>query len=116
MVCFKALCQIIIFCLSSILNIDEWDNGSLQYDLIGCLNLLDRCDQPMKILKSIHKSLTPGIGKAIIAVVLPFKPYVEQGKKQDWFVKDLQVLKFYTAGQRSLLLDQKWFFSCTKHG
>lgn len=75
----------------SILNIDEWDNGSLQYDLIGCLNLLDRCDQPMKILNSIHKSLTPGIGKAIIAVVLPFNPYVEQDSEDHLPTQKLSV-------------------------
>lgn len=64
-----------------ILGLDEWDNGTITFDLIGCLNLLDRCNKPMSILHSIRKVLTPGVGKAIVAVVLPFKPYVEQDSK-----------------------------------
>ncbi|XP_064611138.1 protein-L-histidine N-pros-methyltransferase-like [Liolophura sinensis] len=62
-----------------VLGIEAWGNGTLQYDLIGCLNLLDRCDKPISILHSIRSSLTPGIGRVIIATVLPFKPYVETG-------------------------------------
>lgn len=59
--------------------VDTWDNGAVTYDLIGCLNLLDRCDKPMRILQSIHRLLTP-TGRAIVAVVLPFEPYVEFSK------------------------------------
>ncbi|XP_033754850.1 methyltransferase-like protein 9 [Pecten maximus] len=61
-----------------VLEIDQWGDGSTKYDLIGCLNLLDRCDKPVTILHTIRKSLTPS-GRAIVAVVLPFHPYVEQG-------------------------------------
>ena len=64
-----------------VLDVDKWDNGSLTYDVIGCLNLLDRCDKPVSILHSIKKTLRPGTGRVIVAVVLPFKPYVETGKK-----------------------------------
>lgn len=60
----------------NVIPVDTWDNGAVTYDLIGCLNLLDRCDKPMKILQSIHRLLTP-TGRAIVAVVLPFEPYVE---------------------------------------
>ncbi|XP_052061185.1 protein-L-histidine N-pros-methyltransferase-like [Mytilus californianus] len=60
----------------NVIPVDMWDNGAVTYDLIGCLNLLDRCDKPMKILQSIHRLLTP-TGRAIVAVVLPFEPYVE---------------------------------------
>ncbi|XP_069113889.1 LOW QUALITY PROTEIN: protein-L-histidine N-pros-methyltransferase-like [Argopecten irradians] len=62
----------------TLLEIDQWGDGSRKYDLIGCLNLLDRCDKPVTILHTIRKSLTPS-GQAIVAVVLPFLPYVEQG-------------------------------------
>ncbi|OWF48006.1 methyltransferase-like protein 9 [Mizuhopecten yessoensis] len=62
----------------TVLEIDQWGDGSMKYDLIGCLNLLDRCDKPITILHTIRKSLTPS-GRAIVAVVLPFRPYVEQG-------------------------------------
>ncbi|VDI49403.1 Hypothetical predicted protein [Mytilus galloprovincialis] len=60
----------------NVIPVDTWDNGAVTYDLIGCLNLLDRCDKPMKILQSIYRLLTP-TGRAIVAVVLPFEPYVE---------------------------------------
>ncbi|XP_063440336.1 protein-L-histidine N-pros-methyltransferase-like [Mytilus trossulus] len=60
----------------NVIPVDTWDNGAVTYDLISCLNLLDRCDKPMKILQSIHRLLTP-TGRAIVAVVLPFEPYVE---------------------------------------
>lgn len=48
----------------------------LKYDAISVLNLLDRCDKPLTLLKQIKSSLKPN-GLLIIALVLPFKPYVE---------------------------------------
>ena len=63
---------------SRILDIDKWDNGSLQYDLVSCLNLLDRADKPVSILHSIKRVLKPG-GRVLIALVLPFSSYVEFG-------------------------------------
>jgi 2-polyprenyl-3-methyl-5-hydroxy-6-metoxy-1,4-benzoquinol methylase len=62
----------------SVLDVDSWDDGSLTFDLVACLNLLDRCDKPLSILHSIKKVLKPG-GRVIVAAVLPFKPYVEFG-------------------------------------
>ncbi|KAI7796872.1 putative methyltransferase-like protein 9 [Triplophysa rosa] len=64
----------------SLLGIDEWHRTGFQYDLISCLNLLDRCDEPFKLLSEIKKSLVPGTGRLILAAVLPFQPYVETGK------------------------------------
>lgn len=46
--------------------------------MISCLNLLDRCDEPLKILQQMHDSLKPD-GFVLLAVVLPFSPYVEYG-------------------------------------
>ncbi|KAH3771347.1 protein-L-histidine N-pros-methyltransferase-like [Dreissena polymorpha] len=65
-----------------ILDIDKWDNGSLQYDLVSCLNLLDRADKPVSILHSIKRVLKPG-GRVLIALVLPFSSYVEFGSKDN---------------------------------
>ncbi|XP_046545027.1 protein-L-histidine N-pros-methyltransferase-like [Haliotis rubra] len=62
-----------------VLGISEWSNGTRVYDIISCLNLLDRCDRPISILHSIRQSLRRGSGRAIVAVVLPFKPFVEFG-------------------------------------
>ncbi|XP_060717798.1 methyltransferase-like protein 9 isoform X1 [Tachysurus vachellii] len=60
-----------------LLEIDEWQKTGFQYDVISCLNLLDRCDEPLQLLRDIKKSLVPGTGRLILAVVLPFQPYVE---------------------------------------
>lgn len=62
-----------------VLEVDEWQSGSLQYDLVSCLNLLDRCDQPLTLLRDIRNVLEPRHGLLILAVVLPFQPYVENG-------------------------------------
>ncbi|XP_067286853.1 methyltransferase-like protein 9 isoform X2 [Pseudorasbora parva] len=62
-----------------LLGIDEWHRTGFQFDLISCLNLLDRCDEPLELLRDIKQSLVPGTGRLILAAVLPFQPYVETG-------------------------------------
>ncbi|XP_036400215.1 methyltransferase-like protein 9 isoform X2 [Megalops cyprinoides] len=64
-----------------VLGVDEWQETGFQYDLISCLNLLDRCDQPLALLRDIRRALVPGSGRLILAAVLPFQPYVEVGGK-----------------------------------
>ncbi|NXS93967.1 METL9 protein, partial [Jacana jacana] len=63
--------------LFRVLGINEWQNVGFQYDVISCLNLLDRCDQPLTVLKDIRSVLEPTRGRVILALVLPFHPYVE---------------------------------------
>ncbi|XP_066289434.1 protein-L-histidine N-pros-methyltransferase-like isoform X4 [Branchiostoma lanceolatum] len=65
-----------------LLDIEEWPTpqSGLTYDLISCLNLLDRCDKPRTVLEDIRRSLSPD-GHLILAVVLPFSPCVESGSK-----------------------------------
>lgn len=60
----------------TVLDIDNWVVPD-HYDLISALNLFDRCDKPISIINDIHKSLKPSTGLLLIALVLPFKPYVE---------------------------------------
>ncbi|CAI9537270.1 unnamed protein product [Staurois parvus] len=60
-----------------VLNIDEWQRTGFQYDVISCLNLLDRCHQPVTLLKEMRSVLEPTRGRVILALVLPFHPYVE---------------------------------------
>ena len=60
-----------------VLEIDEWTTRT--YDVISCLNLLDRCDKPLTLLSDIKNALNPNGGRLIVAVVLPFKPCVESG-------------------------------------
>lgn len=53
-----------------------------QFDLIACLNVLDRCNRPSDLLNDIKKRLVPVTGRLIIALVLPFCPLVEHGNKK----------------------------------
>uniref|UniRef100_A0A4W6EVA9 Methyltransferase 9, His-X-His N1-histidine n=1 Tax=Lates calcarifer TaxID=8187 RepID=A0A4W6EVA9_LATCA len=62
-----------------VLGIDEWQQTGFHYDVISCLNLLDRCNDPLHLLRDIKKSLVPNTGRLILAAVLPFQPYVEVG-------------------------------------
>lgn len=66
--------------LPRLLGIDEWQQAGFQYDVVSCLNLLDRCDDPLHLLRDIRLSLVPNTGRLILAAVLPFQPYVEVGK------------------------------------
>lgn len=77
----------------TILDVNEWHkqqnartNSSLaeaeshlKYDAISCLNLLDRCESPITLLKNVRESLVDN-GLLIVAIVLPFKPYVEYNR------------------------------------
>ena len=42
-----------------------------QFDLIACLNVLDRCSKPSDLLHDIKKRLVPVSGRLVLAVVLP---------------------------------------------
>lgn len=55
-------------------------NVDFKFDVISCLNLLDRCDKPLTLLRDIKQTLCPVTGRLIVAVVLPFKPCVESGQ------------------------------------
>lgn len=62
-----------------LLGIDEWQHTGFQYDVVSCLNLLDRCEDPLNLLRDIKLSLVPKTGRLVLAAVLPFQPYVEVG-------------------------------------
>jgi predicted rRNA methylase YqxC with S4 and FtsJ domains len=59
----------------TVLDTNEW--GDLKFDVITCLNVLDRCEKPLSLLKNIREHLNSNHGRAIISLVLPFKPYFE---------------------------------------
>jgi len=74
-------------CFDRVLGIDDWastndpnDVVARHYDVISCLNLLDRCERPLTLLRQIRASLTPSTGRLVLAVVLPFSSYVETGQ------------------------------------
>jgi len=62
-------------CGYTILDADQW--GDLKFDVITCLNVLDRCEKPLSLLKNIREHLNLNHGRVIISLVLPFKPYFE---------------------------------------
>lgn len=48
------------------------------FDCIALMNVLDRCIRPRSLLQELRRRLTPR-GRLLIAVVLPFRPFVEHG-------------------------------------
>mmetsp|Transcript_29004 Transcript_29004/g.56785 ORF Transcript_29004/g.56785 Transcript_29004/m.56785 type:complete len:284 (-) Transcript_29004:143-994(-) len=52
------------------------------YDVVACLNVLDRCDEPVSLLLEVKELLRPGTGLLLLAVVLPWCPFVEHGTRQ----------------------------------
>lgn len=48
------------------------------FDVVSCLNVLDRCDAPLDLLRGLAAALRPG-GVLLLGVVLPFRPFVEEG-------------------------------------
>jgi len=64
-----------------VLNESDWHETAEKFDVVSCLNVLDRCDAPLTLLKNVKKVLGPE-GVAIVSFVVPFNPYVEFGKRQ----------------------------------
>jgi SAM-dependent methyltransferase len=63
----------------NVLEVESWtDNRTEFYDMISCLNLLDRCERPATVLSQVRGALKPG-GLLLVALVLPFRPFVEFG-------------------------------------
>ncbi|XP_046418866.1 protein-L-histidine N-pros-methyltransferase isoform X1 [Neodiprion virginianus] len=66
----------------TVLDVDNWHKEVSSFDVILCLNLLDRCDKPNTLLRRLKSTLSPG-GRLVVAIVLPFSPYVEVGERND---------------------------------
>jgi len=73
--------------IDRVLGVDDWavtsesnSTSRRQYDVISCLNLLDRCERPLTLLQQIRASLMPTTGRLLLAIVLPFSSYVESGR------------------------------------
>jgi hypothetical protein len=54
-------------------------DGTPRFDCVALLNVLDRCDTPRTLLAQLRDLLMPGSGRLLLAVVLPFRPFVEDG-------------------------------------
>lgn len=48
------------------------------YDVVSCLNVLDRCANPRALLRSATQALAPG-GRLVIALALPYRPFYYDG-------------------------------------
>ncbi|KYN05054.1 Methyltransferase-like protein 9 [Cyphomyrmex costatus] len=66
----------------TVLDVERWHQEAGPYNVILCLNLLDRCDRPNTLLRLLRTSLAPG-GRLVVALVLPFSPYVEVGERNN---------------------------------
>ncbi len=53
-----------------------------KFDFVCLMNVLDRASHPKKLLADMKDLLKPGTGRVLMAVVLPFCPFVESGSKQ----------------------------------
>lgn len=59
------------------------------FSVIALMNVLDRCDEPLTLLTSLRSLLAPGTGRLLLAVVLPFRPFVEVGAARRPPLQDL---------------------------
>ena len=64
----------------NLLEINDWQNYC--FDTVSCLNVLDRCDDPYKLLSDIYNNLKVNGGLLILAIVLPYHGLVENAN--DW--------------------------------
>jgi len=60
------------------LDLAERDLPGEPFDLVSCLNVLDRTARPRKLLGRVHQYLKPG-GRLLIALALPYKPFYFSG-------------------------------------
>ena len=51
------------------------------FDCVALLNVLDRCDTPFTLLGQLRKLLKDDGGVLVLAVVVPFRPFVEDGNE-----------------------------------
>jgi 2-polyprenyl-3-methyl-5-hydroxy-6-metoxy-1,4-benzoquinol methylase len=48
------------------------------YEVVTCLNVIDRCAKPLSLLTKLVAALVPG-GRLVLATPLPFDPFVYEG-------------------------------------
>ncbi|XP_043229123.1 protein-L-histidine N-pros-methyltransferase-like [Amphibalanus amphitrite] len=66
----------------SVLDVATWHESETLYDVVTCLNVLDRCDRPLTLLRQMRRVLRPD-GLLVVALVLPLSPYVEHGENRN---------------------------------
>ena len=63
------------------------------FEAVALLNILDRCDAPISLMKQAKEVLDPVNGRLIVAVVLPFRPVVQDGRKKRSPVESVKLRK-----------------------
>eukprot|EP00300_Choanocystis_sp_HF-7_P022107 c21246_g1_i1.p1 GENE.c21246_g1_i1~~c21246_g1_i1.p1 ORF type:complete len:340 (+),score=60.84 c21246_g1_i1:56-1021(+) len=61
------------------------------FTLVSCLNVLDRCHYPMTMLRNMRELLHPTKGVLLLALVLPWCPFVEDGTGQVAPIEQLNI-------------------------
>lgn len=69
--------SVVPFC--RLLDVDSWWTRSEKFDVVSCLNLLDRCSDPAKLLVDMRNAVKPD-GRLVVALVLPYRPFDEFSK------------------------------------
>jgi SAM-dependent methyltransferase len=59
-------------------DIAETDVPEPRYDLVTCLNVIDRCARPLSLLEKLTGAIEPG-GRLVLATPFPFDPFVYDG-------------------------------------
>jgi SAM-dependent methyltransferase len=60
------------------LDLATTDVPGAPYDVVSLLNVLDRCDRPLSLLAKLRTALRPE-GRLVVALVLPYRPFVYDG-------------------------------------
>src|SRR5882724_4596837 len=60
------------------IDVTEQDVPGAPFDLVSCLNVLDRTARPRRMLRRLVELLEPG-GRLIVALVLPYRPFYYLG-------------------------------------
>jgi hypothetical protein len=74
-----------------------------EFELISCLNVLDRCDRPISIFKKI---LDIKKKKVIISIVLPFKGFYYNGNKQ--YPQEENLIGYYKNWEENVNILSKY--------
>lgn len=56
------------------------DDGA--FDVVSIMNVLDRCDDPLTLLSGAARLAAPRTGRVVVALVLPFNEFVEDGARR----------------------------------
>ena len=79
--------------------------GAPRFDCVALLNVLDRCDTPRTLMAQLRDLVLPGDGRLLLAVVLPFRPFVEDGTERR---EPAELLHLPPNGSFEESLDQLW--------